>query len=923
MANIINTPDALINQLPPGLTRGFNVDPSKPIGTGPFTPNSIPFNLAQDVVKISSGSVNNILTQVPDAAFSTINNVIGSTVGTATNLIQTVPNAAISTISNAVGAATGLIQATPDIIKGTLSAVGNIGETLLNTGEAVGKDLLNAGEAIYNTIVPEEQIPIYGPPLPPDYVPPDKTAGIIFDTTKAPYTLKDRTVSTLPPGTPPIPVSPSGNPLTNIQQIISTLVNPDSQLQPFIPLVETIRVPEIIGLPPLPSSFSTDSHSGTMGSNFLGMENDMIMDTFPILEIEPCISRLVIGLDLYELVNAWDRTRTVDLRGRIQEIAQTDRSYIEDMLQYYGVDLSECKRNRCLKAAVMAEGPIQESFSNDFGDSVFSEISKGVASSTVADIASISGITNKEQIGDLAKKGMEMMGLGKEVEKGKEEAGKVTSGMSEKTKSIAGNILNAVTEAALGHGVGYPQVWRSAAWNPNYSFTIRLYNPLPGSYPHIERYIIGPLACLMSFVVPRSNDGKFFFAPWYCKFRVRGLIPQYAGYIKNISVIKGGDNNQIGWNQKASIVDVKIDFGMLYQTMVGGKYAPNYNTPQLVPWLKEFEENRGYNDGGPDQMIPSWYVTSYMDYQNRNPSIFDLVKNAANVVAGVLKVNEGNVAQANVARDTQPREGGLLNQLTGMVVDPLTKVVNGVGTIANELVGAAGDLTNFAVNTAGGIANTLVGTAGQILNTAGQIIGPLANTVAGVAGNVLGTANGLVSNLTNVAGNVTGQATSLIGGVTQNVAGGMVKDLGNYSTSLLSIPGGLLNNASTLTGVANDPTCPSGVVGQLLGEASSLTSTAGTLTSSLGPIANNLATTSINMVGNIGLPATGILQGVATASTNTLTNVAGFTADTVKTITNHVPTGDPKNPNPRQVNPVLPVTNYKSTSNKSAKYQYS
>ena len=120
----------------------------------------------------------------------------------------------------------------------------------------------------------------------------------------------------------------------------------------------------------------------------------------------------------------------------------------------------------------------------------------------------------------------------------------------------------------MGAKLDFPQIWKSSAWGTTYSIDVRLYNPDPSSLELTNQYIVGPLAILMAFVVPRSRDGHTYHWPYLCKYKVRGLYDVTSGYIKSISVVKGGNDNQIAYNQRAGIVDLSIELGVLYNTMI-------------------------------------------------------------------------------------------------------------------------------------------------------------------------------------------------------------------------------------------------------------------------------------------------------------------------------------------------------------------
>ena len=87
-------PDVRINQLPKRLTKGFNFDPQKPIGSGPLDPLSNPVTSALDTVRLVGGN-------------------IGDIIGTATDIVQAVPNI----VQGTLGTITDVVNVVPDIVK--------------------------------------------------------------------------------------------------------------------------------------------------------------------------------------------------------------------------------------------------------------------------------------------------------------------------------------------------------------------------------------------------------------------------------------------------------------------------------------------------------------------------------------------------------------------------------------------------------------------------------------------------------------------------------------------------------------------------------------------------------------------------------------------------------------------------------------
>ena len=76
--------------------------------------------------------------------------------------------------------------------------------------------------------------------------------------------------------------------------------------------------------------------------------------------------------------------------------------------------------------------------------------------------------------------------------------------------------------------------------------------------------------------------------------RVKGLYELDPAVITNITVVKGGDQQQIAFNQMMSMCDVRIDFISLHKSMLlEEKGAAADNRPTVRKYIKELTNGRG------------------------------------------------------------------------------------------------------------------------------------------------------------------------------------------------------------------------------------------------------------------------------------------------------------------------------------------
>ena len=318
-----------------------------------------------------------------------------------------------------------------------------------------------------------------------------------------------------------------------------------------------IRLPEIIGLPPLDNSLDD---KGVKMSN-------LITDSMPIIEITPAEPNFIIDVQGYEL--------TPDVKKYTKELE----------------NLGFTMNKQTLKVAYMANNPPSETFNNDFGDSLMESAGKIIS----APLQQAKFMGNIQSVEGLAKKLKDMGGEFGNVKMNEtiQKIGESAKQGEQVVKDSGGaKILNTLKSAALGNSFLFPDVWKSSTYSTSYSINVRLYNPNPNDNDTTQRTITGPLAALLMFVVPRSKDGDSFFWPWLCKIHSAGLFQVQTAYVKSISVIKGGDDNVIAWNQNMGIVDVKIDFGNVFESMLNftKKGSPGAGAvPLLKDYIGEFQ----------------------------------------------------------------------------------------------------------------------------------------------------------------------------------------------------------------------------------------------------------------------------------------------------------------------------------------------
>jgi hypothetical protein len=192
-----------------------------------------------------------------------------------------------------------------------------------------------------------------------------------------------------------------------------------------------------------------------------------------------------------------------------------------------------------------------------------------------------------------------MGGMGGGVISGVGSAGKEMFGMLENMKNNLGSqsefmqkSLSGLDQLVAGARIDFPQIWKNSGFTPSYTATIRLYNPNPGSSEATKQYIIGPIAAILCLCVPRSSDGKTYNWPFFHRIKSPGIYGLDPGVITNVTVVKGGDQQQIAFSKRLAMVDVRMDITSLYGSMLIEEENPNPNSnrPTVMKYLRSLEE---------------------------------------------------------------------------------------------------------------------------------------------------------------------------------------------------------------------------------------------------------------------------------------------------------------------------------------------
>jgi len=318
------------------------------------------------------------------------------------------------------------------------------------------------------------------------------------------------------------------------------------------------------------------------------VNHEMIANSMPVLEITPGEPNFSLGLTLFTIntLRGWDEyTRILSNHG----------FSVEDI-------------GKPLKFAFIADNFPTDTFTNEYTETFLQKFTD-VASGGLSQIIQMSGqadalkaVTSYGQIAQQAAEGMEggmgsiVRGAGEMAIKGAAGLRKMKENLEGSTSTIGrtlGGGMGLINKMLAGHRIDFPQIWSNSGYSPSYSATIRLYNPNPGNKTSTLQYIAGPLCALLCLAVPRTLNGASYRWPFYHKIRVKGLYELDPAVITNITVIKGGDQQQIAYNQMMSMCDVRIDFVSLHASMLLEEGDPAAdNRPTVRRYIRELTNGR-------------------------------------------------------------------------------------------------------------------------------------------------------------------------------------------------------------------------------------------------------------------------------------------------------------------------------------------
>jgi vacuolar-type H+-ATPase subunit H len=474
---------------------------------------------------------------------------------------------------------------------------------------------------------------------------------------------------------------------------------------------ETIRaeVPLIIGLPPQDE-----------------MSSNMILNSMPILEIIPSIPNFQQGLTLFTLKDAKEQ-----YKAELKKVG-------------YSINFP-------IQIAFIADNFPSLSVNNEWGES-FLQKSTDVASQGASEIAFMTGTrTASEGVSKIAgalagSQGEIAKTLGAGILGAKQSAtdfiGKLGTQLG--NKGVAERVTTLIDEVMAGNRIDFPHVWKGSSFVPTFSITVRLHNPVPANDKMHENYLLAPLAALLTLGTPiqMAKEDNVYGFPFLCNIKCKGLFIMNPAAISGISVQLGMEN-MIAYNQRPTMIDVRIEFQSLYTSLITGKSS---DRPSIGQYLTVLREKGTVRAESPDVQFSSEtnsIITNSTDTTPTTPS--NTPTTIPTETSSASRINNSDMSTFTTLQQEQPVSLGSVisnvHQTIANIRSTVTGVVAEVQSNINEIKGTV----QGAIAEAKGIINEVTAIPGELEKTALGVAKEAENTAKGIVNEATSTANSVVS----------------------------------------------------------------------------------------------------------------------------------------------------------------------------------
>ncbi|MEA2078812.1 MAG: hypothetical protein U9P00_02965 [Pseudomonadota bacterium] len=381
----------------------------------------------------------------------------------------------------------------------------------------------------------------------------------------------------------------------------------------------------IIGMPPISPTEHDEFGKGPR-------TDAHVKNAMPLVHIQPGVPNFTSGYDLMTREPAFIRGYSSQHTDADMKRVSSRQSYV-DLLKDLGFNLKQGHPSisNHLTCAFLADSFPTDTFTNEYGENWLQKItniggeglhglSQMMGGRTATEMAQKLAEASKDAgkkvggvLGDL------ITGAANMAERAKAGLGGMVETLPE--GSTLRKLLGQVDILAAGGRIDFPMLWKNSTYQPSYTMTIRLYNPNPSSQRTTAKYIIGPIAALLLLGLPQSVGSGVYSWPFIHKFWAPGIYSIDPGYIASVTVVKGGDQQQISWKQRMGVVDVRIDFGSVFNSILSGA-AASRTRPTLAGYLNAMADEK-------EGVVGLTDLERVNNEENQSPALLETTKNLA------------------------------------------------------------------------------------------------------------------------------------------------------------------------------------------------------------------------------------------------------------------------------------------------------
>lgn len=280
---------------------------------------------------------------------------------------------------------------------------------------------------------------------------------------------------------------------------------------------------------------------GFHDSDYGDSVNDAMDSSLQIAKIVPMDTQISKSINIYQGKNAWEE-------------------YVKYLEAH---DISPGVNNGYINVVCSQITPLSETYTNEFGQSELAGGLQSIMNGKMAEVAFATG-WNSDTIKNASQKDGVIGWLAAGADKGIGVLGDLMG-------SFAGDQNRRDFEDFArnpAQKIDIPSMWKGNSFSAQYELSIRLYCYNVNNDDEYNSKIVASLGAILQFVCPRSKQGKFYQWPFLMSFKIPGLVDLPLAYCSNLTVLKGGDVNDLSWKYRPNMVDLRMTINTVWGVTV-------------------------------------------------------------------------------------------------------------------------------------------------------------------------------------------------------------------------------------------------------------------------------------------------------------------------------------------------------------------